>query len=59
MNLLSREVVSVYCFYLTGFSDYVHYTTCELGPSAFMYLATENTNWFNNIITIIIFINCN
>ena len=45
MYLRTKEGVSSYCFHLTGFSDYVHYTPCELGPSAFMYLATENTAW--------------
>jgi len=50
MRLRSREGVSFYCFHLTGFSDYVHYTPCKLGPNAFMYMATENTTWFIQLV---------
>jgi hypothetical protein len=46
MCLRSREEVPFYYCHLTGFSDDVHYTPCQLGPSAFMYMATENTTWF-------------
>jgi len=50
MYLRSREGLSFYYSYLTGFSDDVRYTPCQLGPSAFMYLATENTTWFIQLV---------
>jgi len=48
MYLRTKEGVSSYCFHLTGFSDCVHYTPCELEPSSFMYLRQRTLPGLSN-----------